>query len=64
MLDRHIILRGGLPVFTAKFLDGSPVPPEYQAAVTAMIENACEAQDRLTLDELEAAADRAEGQAR
>lgn len=40
-----------------KFLDGSPVDPEYLKAVSRMISDACAAEEEFGLDELEAFAE-------
>ena len=36
-----------------KFTDGSPVPQDYERAVQQMISDACDAEERLEIDELE-----------
>jgi hypothetical protein len=36
-----------------KFMDGSPVPQDYERAVQQMISDACDAEEMFGLDELE-----------
>lgn len=38
-----------------KFMDGSPVPEEYERAVQQMISDACDADEMVDIDELERA---------
>ena len=35
------------------FIDGTPIPPGYEAAVSKLVDDANDAEDRCTLDELE-----------
>lgn len=45
---------------TVKFMDGSPVPEEYQRTVQQMISDACDAEEIFDLDELEGAQNQGE----
>ena len=36
-----------------KFIDGTPVPPGYQEAITQALNDCCDAEDEFDLDELE-----------
>lgn len=36
-----------------KFIDGTPVPPGYQAAVTQALNDCCDAEEMFDIDELE-----------
>lgn len=40
---------------TVKFMDGSPVPQDYERAVQQMIYDACDAEEMFETDELERA---------
>lgn len=39
-----------------KFMDGTPVPEEYQRAIAKLVDEAAEAEERIPIDELEQAA--------
>lgn len=41
-------------MFKMKYLDGTPVEPDYAAALAELVSSACAAEERFELDDLEA----------
>jgi hypothetical protein len=41
-------------MFKMKYLDGTPVEPDYEAAIASLVSSAAAAEQRVELDELEA----------
>jgi len=40
-------------MYAMKFLDGSPVPPEYEQAVSRLVSDACDAEETLGIETLD-----------